>query len=189
MSLRTVVLGLIVAACTLADPTIAVVSPYKLEFLNEAQNFTVPVNVSHLLVTLYGGSGQNNTYYLYPNGGRGSMISAFVPVMPGEILRLMVGQSGTGNVRGAFNGGGRGAEICGGGGGATDIRRAPYTLADRVLVAGGGGGGGFNLDSLGGDGGIEATMYAYFVSVYLTNCKTLYIKFLFYLQWCTWFSA
>eukprot|EP00598_Pedospumella_elongata_P007999 CAMPEP_0184967000 /NCGR_PEP_ID=MMETSP1098-20130426/526_1 /TAXON_ID=89044 /ORGANISM="Spumella elongata, Strain CCAP 955/1" /LENGTH=193 /DNA_ID=CAMNT_0027488391 /DNA_START=15 /DNA_END=593 /DNA_ORIENTATION=+ len=55
---------------------------------------------------------------------------------------------------GGFNGGGFGN---GAGGGATDIRRSPYTLADRILIAGAGGGGSLREGAFGGDGGLNPT--------------------------------
>ena len=42
------------------------------------------------------------------------------------------------------------------GGGATDVRRSPFTVADRILIAGGGGGKGYNY-AYGGNGGLNAT--------------------------------
>ena len=96
------------------------------------------------------------------------MIASFVPVTPGEVLMVMVGSVGKVDEGeyygvGGFNGGGDGN---GAGGGATDIRRSPYTLTDRVLIAGGGGGASTGQDTFGGDGGMNATGYALFYNFF-----------------------
>jgi hypothetical protein len=89
------------------------------------------------------------------NWGTGGVVSASLPVTPGETLNLYVGtqpKTVAGAPQWGWNGGGTsGYGIPGGGGGATDIRRAGSALANRVLVAGGGGGRGYN--SWGGLGG------------------------------------
>lgn len=137
-------------------PTASVipVSPHTMLFYGTAEFFTVPANVTSITVTLYGGSGAeaSNAH------GRGGMISSVIPVTPGEALMVTVGSAG--NVKaGGFNGGGDGSWLNGlAGGGATDIRRSPYTLVDRILIAGGGGGKGYGEEvGFGGDAGVEAT--------------------------------
>ena len=131
--------------------------------VKDAQFFLVPANVTSIKVTLYAASGSNytspwsNQHQGIP--GNGGMISSFVPVTPGEVLMVMVGSVGAVDesgyyMEGGFNGGGDGN---GAGGGATDIRRSPYTLMDRVLIAGGGGGGTSDEGGLGGDGGLNPT--------------------------------
>lgn len=134
-------------------PTTAIVSPFTFSFTGTEQYFMVPVNVTSITVTLYGGSGWEGSNA----HGRGAMLSSVIPVIPGEVLLVMVGSAPTKTLYkvGGFNGGGYGAT--GGGGGATDIRRFPYALETRVLIAGGGGGFGYYADSFGGDGGVEAT--------------------------------
>ncbi len=131
--------------------------------VNDTQFFLVPARVTTIKVTLYAASGGNYTTPGNTNRvgtpGNGGMITSLVPVTPGEVLMVMVGSVGTYeestyNGVGGFNGGGHGN---GPGGGATDIRRSPYTLADRVLIAGAGGGGGWHVDSLGGHGGLNPT--------------------------------
>ncbi len=132
--------------------------------VKDAQFFLVPANVTSIKVTLFAGSGLNVTtnWSGQTSGlpGKGGMISSFVPVTPGEVLMVMVGsigtvdEDGTYNGVGGFNGGGHGN---GPGGGATDIRRSPYTLADRVLIAGAGGGAHFSRNSIAGNGGLNAT--------------------------------
>lgn len=130
-------------------------SPFTVSFIGAAQNFKVPVNVTSITVTLYGGSGG----YVDSStgaGGKGSMISSIIPVIPGEMLMVTVGSAGGYSV-GGYNGGGATIYSAGGGGGATDIRKSPYTLEDRILIAGGGGGGALDPGTSGGDGGVEAT--------------------------------
>ena len=132
--------------------------------VKDAQFFLVPADVTSVKVTLYGGGGGNysSPWRTGPVGipGKGGMISSFVPVTPGEVLMVMVGSTpGTGGPNGespagGFNGGGFGN---GAGGGATDIRRSPYTLADRILIAGAGGGSNIQEGSFGGDGGLNPT--------------------------------
>ena len=97
------------------------------------------------------------------NGGRGGEVDATLAVSPGERLEINVGgmpsstsfRSGGGP--GGWNGGGAGgqprhgvASGGGSGGGASDVRRSPYGLSERLLVAGGGGGaGGHGTSALG----------------------------------------
>jgi gliding motility-associated-like protein len=93
------------------------------------------------------------------NGGNGAQVTGTLAVTPGQILQIRVGGSGTCPTSG-YNGGGGGvnansfANSSCGGGGATDLRIAPYALANRAIVAAGGGGmGGGTLDAVGGGGG------------------------------------
>lgn len=109
------------------------------------QTFTVPSTLCVTTVTFVvrgakGGGG----------GGLGAAIQATLAVTPGQVFQIMVGGAGTqGAASGGFNGGGTGQASTGaaiyssyGGGGASDVRVAPFALANRVLVAGGGGGAG-----------------------------------------------
>lgn len=120
------------------------------------QTFTVPACVTSLTVDVYGASGGNNGSYL---GGSGGRVQATVPVTPGEVLEIRVGQVGVSTSTSnppVYNGGGGvysyvSAGPAGTGGGASDIRRAPNALVDRLVVAGGGGGGGYV--NIGGHGG------------------------------------
>lgn len=122
-------------------------------FTGGVQQYVVPPCVTAIEVVAAGAQGGGAT------GGSGAVVTATIDVTPGQIIEVYVG--GTGNCPGAgFNGGGLGTNAvtsadggCGGGG-ASDIRFAPYGLADRVIVAGGGGGmGGGNTDAFGGGGG------------------------------------
>lgn len=151
-------------------------SPCTLHYMGAGQVFTVPEGVSTLNVTLYGGSGGRGTSYLHPGsfGGRGAMISSVIPVFPGEVFVVMVGSEGkrttTTGITSGYNGGGintyKNNQRGGGGGGATDFSKYPYSLQDRILVAGGGGGGGggsadydVSFGGDGGDGGLKAKRY------------------------------
>jgi hypothetical protein len=114
--------------------------------------YVVPAGITSIRVSLIAAAGFepfcNNT------GGRGGAVAATIPVTPGETLQFNVGnfftQSASGN--------------------SSDIRRSPYTLDDRLVVAGGGGSAadfaGLNVignctglrngPGLGGDGGSPA---------------------------------
>ena len=69
----------------------------------------------------------------------GASVSGTINVTPGEVLQINVGGQG-GNTNGGFNGGGNGASSSSnsdnsyGGGGASDIRTAPYQLNNRLVV-------------------------------------------------------
>ena len=88
----------------------AATSPLTLNYVGAGQNFVIPANVNSLNVTLYAGSGIGKTS---APGGKGSMISSNIPVIPGQVLLVMVGSTGSGR-SGGYNGGGNGAEIGGG---------------------------------------------------------------------------
>lgn len=121
------------------------------------QNFIVPAGVTFVLVDSYGAEGGTGTDN-QPNtpGGLGSHILARLEVIPGETLHVFVGGRGQNSGGGGYNGGGSAPAIfnAGGAGGASDVRRAPYGLADRMIIAAGGGGGGISpTDDAGGGGG------------------------------------
>jgi len=108
------------------------------------QFFTVPAGVFSITIEAWGAQGAGG------NGGLGGYAKGDMAVAPGEVLEIRVGcQNG-------YNGGGAGfAAVAKNGGGATDVRTAPYALADREIVAGGGGGGGMTDVAIyaGGAGG------------------------------------
>ena len=96
----------------------------------------------------------------------GGGVEATVKVVPGSTTQIFVGGRGGDFIGGAggWNGGGNGGGTVAhgaGGGGASDVRIAPFGLAMRILVGGGGGGQGarapywmpFAVRGLGGDGG------------------------------------
>ena len=127
-------------------------------FTGGPQYWTVPSCVTSINVTIAGGEG-GGTY-----GGGGAILNGTLTVIPGQQLEINVG--GEANMQnGGWNGGGNGVTANGlsnysfGGGGASDIRLTPYSIADRIVVAGGGGGmGGGNTDDDGGDGGCQNGM-------------------------------
>lgn len=121
-------------------------------FTGSVQSWTVPPCVTSINVIAAGARGGGN-------GGNGSVVSATLSVLPGQQLQIYVG--GMGNCpSGGYNGGANGQNAntptngsCGGGG-ATDIRTAPYALTNRIIVAAGGGGkGGGTSGGTGGAGG------------------------------------
>ncbi|MEN9442177.1 MAG: hypothetical protein RLZ33_2254 [Bacteroidota bacterium] len=122
-------------------------------YTGSMQSWTVPPCVTSISVTAAGAEGGGTT------GGNGAVVTATMAVTPGQVLQIRVGGSGACPGAG-FNGGGNGGNAgttanrgCGGGG-ATDIRIAPYALTNRVVVAAGGGGmGGGTSDAAGGNGG------------------------------------
>lgn len=124
-------------------------------FTGNVETYTVPPCVTSINVVAAGAKGGGNS------GGAGARVTATLSVTPGQVLEIRVGGNGTCPGAG-YNGGGVGKNAnnvgnssCGGGG-ATDIRVAPYALANRILVASGGGGmGGGTSDGSGGAGGCQ----------------------------------
>lgn len=100
-------------------------------YTGAVQTYTVPAGVSSIRLEAWGAQGQGG------NGGLGGYAKGTMTVTPGQVLNIYVGgQAG-------YNGGGLGhAAVSRNGGGASDIRVSPYSLTDRVIVAGGGGAGG-----------------------------------------------
>lgn len=125
------------------------------EYTGNVETYIVPACVNQLNVIVKGAKGGGI------NGGNGATLSGIIDVTEGQILEIRVG--GIGNCPdGGFNGGGSGglADVsenygCGGGG-ASDIRFAPYSLNERIVVAAGGGGmGGGSTDAAAGIGGCD----------------------------------
>jgi hypothetical protein len=119
------------------------VTSQSFDFTGAAQAFTVPTDVTQITVELYGASGGDQLYSTstFGFGGAGGMISATITVTPDEVLNVYIGAVGVVGAVSSYNGGGKGSTGIGtSGGGASDIRRAPYALANRLVVAGGGGG-------------------------------------------------
>lgn len=109
------------------------------------QYVTVPAGITQMHATVVGASGAN-TATDGSTGGLGRIVTGLINVTPGEILQVIA--AGNGDTGRGFGGGGQGTGIWGGG--ASDIRRAPYALADRLII-GAGGGGRFN--GVAGNGG------------------------------------
>jgi hypothetical protein len=128
------------------------------EFTGGPQTFAVPAGVTQISIYAAGAEGGFGGEY-GTSGGLGGLVEADIDVTPGETLEIYVGGEGrslSGTVIGCWNGGGcagAGGGISGTGGGATDIRRSPFSLDDRVVVAGGGGAGGSTVAGSGGVGG------------------------------------
>ena len=124
-------------------------------FTGAFETFVVPGGVTTVTADLYGAAGRSaNADTSTSKGGR---VKCDIAVTPGETLRVYVGGGGSlpAGEGGGFNGGGGSVGFNGGGGGgATDVRRTPYALADRLAVAGGAGGMGANGGGQGGHGGI-----------------------------------
>lgn len=124
-------------------------------YTGTVETYTVPPCVTSITVVAAGAKGGGNS------GGAGAKVTSTISVTPGQVLEIRVG--GVGACPGAgYNGGGAGknansaANSSCGGGGATDIRVAPYALANRIIVASGGGGmGGGTSDGTGGAGGCQ----------------------------------
>jgi hypothetical protein len=119
-------------------------------YTGAAETWTVPGGVTSATFDLYGAGGLYSGY-----SGKGGRVRATLAVVAGTSYQILVG-GGNG-----FNGGGLGGRSNGipvggsPGGGASDVRLSPYTLAERLLVAGGGGGT-HSIQGLGGDGGYPA---------------------------------
>jgi hypothetical protein len=122
-------------------------------YTGNAEFWTVPECVYSINIVAKGAKGGGL------NGGNGATVNTTISVAPGQIFQVNVG--GMGSCPGAgYNGGGSGMTAAGlnnescGGGGASDIRIAPYGNGNRILVAAGGGGmGGGDTDASGGNGG------------------------------------
>jgi len=133
------------------EPTI---TPVNFAYTGSNQPYVVPAGITSLIFEVWGAQGGE--------GGNGGYAKGIISVTPGETLRIYVGGQGFFNNycnqavnKGAGINGGGGANCYGmGGGGATDIRRSPYGLADRIIVAGGGGGRGVEGGSGGAGGGL-----------------------------------
>ncbi|MBK7692514.1 MAG: T9SS type A sorting domain-containing protein [Bacteroidetes bacterium] len=117
-------------------------------YTGAVQTFTVPAGVSEIFVDVRGAKGGNGANLsIAGNGGR---VQGSIPVTAGAVLNINVGGMGVNCgicATGGFNGGGGTVagigQEAGTGGGASDIRVAPYALGNRLMVAGGGGGGGY----------------------------------------------
>ncbi len=112
-----------------------------------SQNFVVPAGVTSIAVEATGAEGGPSSGPI-DQGGQGGTVRALIAVTPGETLHVEVGgkpaaAAGAGSP-GGYNGGGVGYIDGGGGGGASDVRRTPYALGDRLIVGPGGGGSGAN---------------------------------------------
>jgi hypothetical protein len=131
--------------------------------------WVVPNGVDSIVADLFGATGGLYSLDLnhvdYGRRGKGSRVTAVVPVTAGDTIYVFIGGNGrygTGAGIGGYNGGGDagvdGFGVGGGGGGATDIRIGGRDLAHRILIAAGGGGSSYDAlnpsaDLGGGDAG------------------------------------
>jgi hypothetical protein len=170
-------LAWIVAAVVLASSAAASAADVRFDYNGTIQTWSVPAGVSSIRIRAVGAKGADSCYTDGPRGGAGGETVAIVGVSTGEVLHFFVGGVGEPGPcgvgpegqdgEGGFNGGGRGGLSLdnsfegSGGGGATDVRRFPWDLGDRIVVAGGGGGAGIVFkgrgaiasDAPAGDGG------------------------------------
>lgn len=129
------------------------VSHWSPEFVSQTfttnTDWVVPTGVTSVNVQLQGASGglKAGQTTAWPYGVR---FTQTIAVTPGETLRFTIGGEPSGSTGGA-NGGGNGTDGGMGGGGATDVRRTPFALANRLATAPGGGGAGAGTG--GGTGG------------------------------------
>ncbi|MBJ7453531.1 MAG: hypothetical protein JHC71_15835 [Blastococcus sp.] len=160
--------AVIILAC-LAFPAAVHADPVERTFTERGQTvFVVPEGVTQVQLTAVGERGGDPEQSLSSipgaRGGRGAWVGARLAVSPGQRLYLNVGVGGG---QRSF------LEFSGAGGGSSDVRVCPVTIAGdgcpavpaatdalltRVLVAGGGGGAGANLylgltEIAGGNGG------------------------------------
>jgi hypothetical protein len=165
----------------------AVEKTVQFDYTGGPQWWAVPDGVKSVWFTAsgaQGGAGCPNAPLDLPGktfnaGGYGVEIGSMMEVTPGQVFQINVagkGQNGNcatygtpgSNAAGGWNGGGAGGagavsiqtpipRYAGGGGGASDVRHAPFGLADRDLVGAGGGGGSggsYGYPQVGGNGGI-----------------------------------
>ena len=127
-----------------------------LSYTGSVQTYTVPVGVTSIQLETWGAQGGSTTGLdgLPATGGLGGYAIGKLDVTPGQVLNVYVGGAGVPGGTGGYNGGGTGATYGCSGGGASDVRIAPYSLTDRAIVGAGGGGGSYgSYSSVGGHGG------------------------------------
>ena len=134
-------------------------------FTGAPQQWVVPAGVRSATFRVVGAAGGLTDVPPLPvEASQGGGVEATVKVVPGSTMQIYVGGRGSDSGAGGWNGGGNGGGTAphgAGGGGASDVRVAPYGLAMRILVGGGGGGQGARAfywasgrsPGFGGDGG------------------------------------
>lgn len=134
-------------------------SSIRFDYTGALQNWTVPADVTEIIVTAAGAQGGADSGYSKAGGG---VVTATIPVTPGAVLDLYVGGSTSGNT-GGWPDGGYGDTVAGssgsGGGGSTRLIPAAGALSAALLVAAGGGGQGDGFTTaqqLAGGGGFFA---------------------------------
>ncbi len=156
---------LLVIVVLLSGQNRASAQTFTFNYTGGVQSWTVPPCVTSIEVDAQGAIGGHT---IWSRGGNGGYVHCMLAVTPGTIMEIYVGGKGDTSTpalpgAGGFNGGAIGAHggsftgSGAGGGGASDIRIPPYSLANRIIVAAGGGGGGedcWTIDAdLGGFGG------------------------------------
>ncbi len=139
------------------DPASATTAAAAEQVFAESGEFTVPAGVCEVAVDAVGAAGEGTnpqsfiedttveaTHAVGSTGGYAMSARAALAVTPGEVLAVNVD----------VGGGAAGSASAFRGGGASDVRRSPHGLADRLVVAGGGGGTGGG--ARGGDAGVGA---------------------------------
>jgi hypothetical protein len=152
---------------TSAPTVVEVVEPQGeavFSYTGNVVNWVVPECVTAIAVDAYGAQGgSSNSSAGLGMGGLGAQVHARLATTPGSTLQFRVGGAGSlcsVSNAGGWNGGGvancagTGTTYSGTGGGATDVRIAPYSLYERVIVAGGGGGSGYNCNTVQDSGGV-----------------------------------
>jgi hypothetical protein len=113
-----------------------------LTFTGSDQTWTVPANITSILVEAYGAQGGDKDVA----GGFGGRVQAIIKVTPGEILYIMVGGKPSGITAVYGNGGNAGTNVSSSaqqgaaGGGMTALFRTSVAMSNVLLVAAGGGG-------------------------------------------------
>ena len=113
-------------------------------------SYVIPAGVNSIRVKAWGAAGGD---FYGSASSKGALVTSTLSVTPGETIQLRIGgKGGPGHANpkitgaGGWNGGGDAGPVgvnggAGGGGGATDVRKSPFGMDNRVIVAGGGGGG------------------------------------------------
>lgn len=182
-------------ALVLGDPVPAVAAPTcspttcsdHFSATGTAQQWTVPVGVTQLTVTLAGGAGGESAGVTGSNssgateGGPGGLVTATIAVTSQDVLTVIAGGKGadglaTGPAAGGYGGGADAGGIAGtgdyasggGGGGGTFL----FDGQGRLLIAVGGGGGGGTDMGLPHHGGAGGSTGAGAASVDTTDAAT-----------------
>jgi hypothetical protein len=134
------------------------VNSIQFNYTGSIQSWTVPTNVTSIKVEVYGAQGGD-----HPDGfvgGKGGLITGFIPVTPGTVLYFTVGGKPT-SKDAVYGFGGNGgyttnnsAKIALAGGGLSCISTTiPINHSNVIAVAGGGGGAATGFSGNGGDAG------------------------------------
>src|SRR5688572_22005799 len=120
-------LNFLMSAATLYSLKTMAQTVIAFPYTGTVQTFTVPSCVTNVTINARGAQGTAGS----SPAGSGGVARGVLSVTQGQVLYIYVGgQAG-------FNGGGAAGSVPqgGSGGGASDVRVAPGSLADRVIVA------------------------------------------------------